>query len=139
VQLGPLAPYLSANLQHALERNISQPSASYPDAFGQVGTVLNLPRQHLRASVDLALVGPRGATQANTLFNNDRPYQLAPYARLDATLSSVGLHLLGVDRETRISATVRNALDARYSEPGFGGFDIPAQGRSVLVEVRQTF
>ena len=34
---------------------------------------------------------------------------------------------------------VRNLFDVRFSEPGYGGFDIPGMGRLVFVEARQAF
>jgi outer membrane receptor protein involved in Fe transport len=49
------------------------------------------------------------------------------------------LPLLGRELPTYLSLSVHNALDERYSEAGFGGFDTPAQGRSAFVEVKQTF
>jgi outer membrane receptor protein involved in Fe transport len=41
--------------------------------------------------------------------------------------------------KTRFLLSVRNLLDERHSEPGFGGFDLPATGRSFFFEVQQTF
>jgi len=38
-----------------------------------------------------------------------------------------------------VFASVRNLLDERHSEPGFGGFDAPALGRTMFLEIRQSF
>jgi hypothetical protein len=56
---------------------------------------------------------------------------------VDLAVTTRGLKVLSKEHETRLTLSARNLLDARYSEPGFGGFDLPNQGRTVMVELRQ--
>lgn len=111
----------------------------YPSAFGRVGVHLDLSQWHLRGTVSALIVGPRGATQANREYNNNHDYTLPTYARLDARLATADLAFLGEGRESRLALVGRNLLDSRYSEPSFGKFDVPALGRTLMVELSQSF
>ncbi len=137
-----LSPYLAANLCRALagEDAMSTGLPSYPGLSGTAGLdaeVLLQPRLHLTALV--RYVGARGATTQNILQNFTNAYELPSYTSTDLNLSTGRLALLGETTKTRFSLSVRNLLDERHSEPGFGGFDLPAPGRSVFFEVQQTF
>ncbi len=116
-----------------------QPPPAYPSLFGIVGVTGSVREAHLEGTAQLRAVGPRGSSQSNTLLNNDVRYTLKPFVNVDVTLQSTGLYLLSKDAETRLTASVRNLLDDRRSEPGYGGFDIPAFGRTFFFEVRQSF
>ncbi len=143
----PFAPYLTAtaqwNLLEATEERTAglDPSAPplYPGATLIAGTSLELWQLHTAVSAQVAVVGPRGASQSNVLLNNDVPYALPAYARVDLVLTSLGLALSPELKETRLQLAVKNLLDARYSEPGFGGFDLPMVGRSFSLELQQHF
>ncbi|MBN2574192.1 MAG: TonB-dependent receptor [Deltaproteobacteria bacterium] len=118
---------------------VSQPPASYPNAFGQLGADLAVPELHFHANGELRLVSTRGASQGNISLNNGQFYTLPAYSLLNLTVSSVGLPLLGQNTETRLLFGVRNLLDIRFSEPGHAGFDIPTLGRVFVMELRQRF
>jgi iron complex outermembrane receptor protein len=86
--------------------------------------------------VDVGWISARGASQSNIYLNNRVPYTLRSYFRLNAVLSTANLRLLGKGAETRFLLRGQNLLDARRSEPGYGGFDLPMLGRIVTVEAR---
>ncbi len=140
--VGRFSGYATVSLQRQIAggKLIGDPSAQYPNEFGTAGVTLGIPEARLRLNADLRWASARGATQSNVLLNNQAFYTLPAYAELDLTASTKDLHLMGDDKsETRILFSVRNVLDQRYSEPGFGGFDVPMLGRTFLLELRQTF
>lgn len=116
----------------------ARPPPLYPSHRFTAELNLALPEVHLAASGRLSQVGPRGSSQSNAYLNNDTPYSLPAYTTVDLHLSTVGLSVLGA-AQTAVSLSVRNLLDTRYSEPGFGGHDIPTLGRLALLELRQTY
>jgi iron complex outermembrane receptor protein len=105
-------------------------------AFGRLG--VSLPEIKLNWMSQMKWVGERGASQSNVALNNDELYTLPSYAVVDLTVSTLGLNFLG-GAQTVIALSVKNLFDTRYSEPGFGGFDIPNLGRTALLELRQSF
>lgn len=110
----------------------------YPNAM-LVGRVnVAAPELWLNFSGSGRWVGERGASQSNVALNNDEPYALPAYATADVSVSTMGLNFLG-GAQTTLALTVRNLLDVRYSEPGFGGFDVPNLGRTAHLELRQSF
>ncbi len=133
---------ISAYGSIALQRSIvdgklsTDPSASYPNAFGTVGADLDVPQVYLHLNAEVRAAGRRGATQGNIATNDDEPYSLPAYALLFMTLSTSNLHLLGGDAETRFLVSGRNLIGTRFNEPGYGGFDLPNLGRKVLVEMQ---
>ena len=64
---------------------------------------------------------------------------LEPYPKTMAFLDRMGAQVVGAGTSTTLMVGVRNLFDVRFSEPGYGGFDIPGIGRLVFVEVRQAF
>jgi outer membrane receptor protein involved in Fe transport len=131
--------YLVGCLQRMSGSDATDPPASFPNAFGRIGAELTAPELYFQANADLRLVSTRGAEQGNVTLNGGKFYTLPSYGMLNATVSSMGLHLLGKKTETRLLVGVRNLLDVRYSEPGYAGFDIPTLGRVFLMELRQVF
>ncbi|AKF04746.1 TonB-dependent receptor [Sandaracinus amylolyticus] len=122
-----------------LESGIStRPPPQYPSIFGASGFDVTISEIHVRAGAGVRWAGERGATQSNSLLNDGRAYTLDPYALIDLTLSTVDLRVLG-ESETRIVVAIRNLLDTRYSEPYFAGYDLPSQGRTMWIELRQVF
>jgi outer membrane receptor protein involved in Fe transport len=137
-----LAPYLTGNLLRRLSSDdqLGERVASFPELSAVLGLdaeVLLAPRLHVNGL--LRYVGPRGATTQNILQNFTNPYELPAYVSADVNLTTGRLSLLGETPKTRFALSLRNLLDERHSEPGFGGYDIPAAGRSVFFEVHQTF
>jgi outer membrane receptor protein involved in Fe transport len=115
------------------------PLELFPKRFGRLGANLEMRQLFFNLNAQLTWADERGASQSNIYLNNGTPYALPAYTSVDLSLSSLGLDLLGEAAETRISATVRNLLDARPFEPGFAGFDVPNQGRTFLIELRELF
>jgi iron complex outermembrane receptor protein len=133
--------YLTGCLQRTIANGelSNQPPASYPNAFGLLGVDLAVPELRFHVNGEVRWLSARGASQANISLNNEEPYTLPSYAVLNATVSSVGLHLLGQSTETRLLVGVRNLLNAQFSEAGYGGFDFPTLGRVFVMELRQLF
>jgi iron complex outermembrane receptor protein len=136
-----VTPYLRVNYFARLPNAAGQTALAeaYPELMGIAGLEAQVPHAYLRLTGDLMAVGPRGASQSNVRLNNDVPYSLPAYAELNLSVSTAGLHPLSDSSETRASLTVRNALDGRHDEAGYGGFDVRAPGRSFLLELRQVF
>lgn len=117
--------------------DLSLAPASFPNAQGVVGLNVAVPEAFLNANARLRAVGPRGATQSNALLNNGA-YELPGYVHVDLTVSTAGLNFLG-GSQTALAFTVRNLLDVRAPEPAFGGFDIPGAGRTMMLELKQSY
>jgi outer membrane receptor protein involved in Fe transport len=122
--------------------NLGQPGATitaYPSLMGSFGLDVDVPEAKLHFIGRIRYVGERGATQPNVLSNLGQAYSLPAYASVDLTVSTADLPLLGDEAKTRFLVTVRNLLDERHSDPGFGGYDVPALGRMAFLELRQSF
>ena len=113
--------------------------SEFPVATLFAGSTLFLPEAYMAVDLTMRLVGPRGASQSNLLLNNRDNYTLNTYATFDLTLTSLDILIFGPKYETKIMVAFRNLFDARYSDPGHGGFDIPAIGRSIAFRLAQTF
>lgn len=117
--------------------NLALAPTAFPNVMGVIGANLGIPEAHLNLNVRLRGVGPRGSTQSNALLANG-VYELPGYGHLDASVSTLGLNFLG-GSQTSVAFTVRNLFDARENEPGFGGFDTPSMGRTMMLEVKQAY
>ena len=111
--------------------------ASFPNLQGVAGLNLSVPEAFVNLNARVRGVGPRGSTQSNALLNNG-PYELPGYVHVDLSISTIGLNFLG-GSQTSLAFTVRNLLDTREVEPGFGGFDIPGRGRTMMLEIKQAY
>ncbi len=118
---------------------IEGPAPQYPNVMATAGLSARAPALHLSGNLHLRYVGARAASQSNILRNNEKAYELPAYATVDVTIQSAGWYLLGDGAETQARLHVRNLLDNHYSEPGFGGFDIPSLGRMIMLELHQSF
>ncbi len=142
-----IAPYASvavnARVAHAEKgRQVYETETKlplYPFVFALGGVDVRIPEIYSSVNVHARLVGARGAAQGNVLHNDIKPYTLPRYATVDVTLSSLRANLLGDGSETAASLSIKNILDERHSEPGFGGFDVPTIGRSMAVNVTHRF
>jgi iron complex outermembrane receptor protein len=107
------------------------PTASYPRLVARVSW------QYLHAGLgQFALsarhVSPRRASKANSQENLLRPYQLAAYALADANWQrSLGRHT--------VALRVSNLFDRQYAEPGYGGIDLPGEGRTATISYSYRF
>jgi outer membrane receptor protein involved in Fe transport len=139
---GRLSLLAAGTLQKTLlddeEASSDLPPAMYPNATGLGRLNLNVPELYFNLNTQVRWVGPRGSSQSNAALNNYTAYMLPAYATWDVTVASVGLNFLG-GAQTTLSVGVRNLLDRRYSEPGFGGFDVPNLGRTAVIELRQAY
>jgi outer membrane receptor protein involved in Fe transport len=139
--LGPCKPFLTGAAVARLSRQklLLAAPAAYPNLVATAGSELALLAERLILVIRARYVGRRGATPSNVIFNLDQPYSLAPFTTVDATATAARLYLLGERSETRFMLSATNLLDQRWSEPGFGGYDLPSLGRRVLFEMRQAF
>jgi outer membrane receptor protein involved in Fe transport len=135
-----LRPYASASLQRTLAGGSidTPPPSLYPNLWLRAGAETDVPELHVRATAQVRWIGARGASQGNILLNNNRPYQLAGYARVDLTLASTGWRPIAAGPEVQVMLRAQNLLDDRHSLPGFGGMDLPSLGRAVMIEIGYT-
>jgi iron complex outermembrane receptor protein len=112
---------------------------AYPEARGAIGVDIDFERPDLHLNTRVNVVGPRGATAINAVFNGGHDYSLPGYTTVDFALTTGPLPLLGDEAWTTLALSAHNLFDQRHSEPGFGGYDLPAPGRRALFELRQTF
>jgi iron complex outermembrane receptor protein len=138
----------TAYLRFALDRPLEhlrhpdlfgQPLPLYPSFTASLGGQLRVPEVRSLLHGQLRLVGKRGSSADNTRLNLGEPYALPGYALLKVGISSEPLALLAKAGKTAFSLQVRDVLDARPMEPGFGGIDIPTPGRQFWLDVRHTF
>lgn len=137
------SPYLNFNLQGSFDDTLdgslkfSTVAYAYPTISVAAGLNVELPEIFMNANAQVSVFGPRGASSSNIVFNNYKTYELPPYARLDLALNTINLKWLGPQTDTRLRLRIMNLFDARPSEPGFTGFDVPTIGRTMMLELRQ--
>jgi iron complex outermembrane receptor protein len=91
-------------------------------------------RMHPGGYARFSYVGPRTASDQNAALAG-ASYQLPAYGVLDLALTAREEFWEG--RASRLGVKVENVLDHRYVNPGFGGLDLPALGRSFLLTFAQ--
>ncbi|MBC7793601.1 MAG: TonB-dependent receptor plug domain-containing protein, partial [Clostridia bacterium] len=133
---GATVPWTRGEDRDGTPRPTQAGAASFPTYWTRAGGSLRIWPLHAMLTAQVRVVGERRSTSGNTLLNNLTQYDLSSYATVDITLASLGLQLLD-NNETRIVFSVKNVADTRWSEPGFGGFDIPSIGRVWAIELRQ--
>jgi outer membrane receptor protein involved in Fe transport len=138
---GPFRPFLGASYIEAVDgpQKSYEAIIGFPELSGVVGADLEVPKLPLFLNGRLRFVGERGASEFNVIYNGRERYTLPSYFTIDAAITTDGLPLLGEGALTYFSLSGRNMLDKRYSEAGFGGFDVPAPRASGFFEARQTF
>ena len=107
----------------------------YPNFLVRLTALGRIPGVPLRVGLSAVEVGARRSTEINSLENGGQ-YTLAPYTLLDASLSSVGVHLVG-EHETVLMFSARNVLATTGPDPGFSGFDYPLWGPTFWLQARQ--
>ena len=98
----------------------------YPSLTAHLRWQFRLPQGH-SLSLVARYASMRRATDSNIRENVIHAYALPAYTLLDATWNRVWRGQAGA--QFRLRASVRNLLDQRYAEPGFGGVDIPGTKR----------
>ncbi len=116
-------------------RLLADDNPIYPEYVFRTGAMAKLPKLPLRLSAAAMVVTRRRSSDDNTLEAGER-YDLAPYALVDAGLSTVGLGFWGY-RETTAALSVRNLTNTRAADPGFAGVDYPLAPRTVYLQIRQ--
>ncbi len=135
--LGRVNPFFSGAWVTSAD---DQPIVAYPELVGAAGAdVVFVEKPRLALDVRYRWVGKRRANPPNEIYNSGLSYSLPAYGTADLTVSCKGLPILGKDSHTDVFASIHNLLDERHSEPGFGGFDVPAPGRTMFLEIRQSF
>ena len=137
--LGAFYPYAVGSLTRSAFDSLQggRAPALYPPAYGYAGIDLDPVSSYFGANIEWRWTGPRGGSQGNVYTNDSRPYNLPAYSDLGATLRLKQMRLLSPTLETRVLLSVRNILDRRRLEPGFGGIDIPQPGRTFLLSLHQ--
>ncbi len=88
---------------------------------------------HLAA--EFSAVGPRLASETNSI-ERFQGYSLPAYGVLSLSAALLDRKWVA-GRNTSLRLRVDNVLDTRFADPGVGGVDLPAVGRSVLLSLTQ--
>ena len=115
------------------------PPPLFPSGMGVFSADVDIPEIYLHINAQGRVVGPRGSSQSNTALNNNVPYTLPTYGTADITISTTRIQPTGSNSDLLFLISVRNLADQRFSDPGFGGYDMPTLGRTLYFEARQTF
>jgi iron complex outermembrane receptor protein len=118
---------------------VQNPPPLFPSGMGVFSFDLDVPEIYLHFNVQGRVVGPRGSSQSNTALNNNVPYTLPTYGTADITISTTKLQPTGSNSDLLFLISLRNLADQRFSDPGFGGYDMPTLGRTLYFEARQIF
>ncbi|WP_263572571.1 TonB-dependent receptor plug domain-containing protein [Roseateles oligotrophus] len=81
-------------------------------------------------ATELLYASKRHASFSNAFANFLTPYSLAPSTRLNLVWTQV------LYNSHEVQLRLDNALNANYSEPGYGSVDFPGRGRSALLSYR---
>lgn len=101
------------------------PTASYPRLMARVSWQYLHP-QWGQLALAVRHVSPRRASKVNSQEHFLKPYQLAAYTLADANwLYTAGSH--------QVALRVANLFNRAYTEPGYGGVDLPAPGRTAAL------
>jgi outer membrane receptor protein involved in Fe transport len=133
--------YVNLSLQYTL-RNIGEEgyyadligheNTVYPPLIVNAGVLGRVPRLPLRLTFEASYVSSRRASDSNIL-ENGASYELSPYVLLGGSVAAYDLKPFK-NKKTTLMVTLRNLLDARGPEPGFGGIDYPLPPRTVMLE-----
>jgi iron complex outermembrane receptor protein len=107
----------------------------YPTYQAHCALEWRIPVVEVWVSPEISVVGARTASQSNALETNEA-YTLPAYVYTAVAVSSPNLHLLG-DRETRLTARLRDVLDDGHADPGFAGLDVPTRGFDAWLMLQQ--
>jgi iron complex outermembrane receptor protein len=94
-----------------------------------------LPFFGLKLSAEVSYIGPRPASFSNALIRGSS-YDLDGYVYTALSLSTAG-RIIIPHRETSIALRVSNVVNWIWTEPGFGGVDVPAPGLTAFLTVIQ--
>ena len=97
-------------------------SALFPELQAHLTALWTTPWWGVRIAPELSYVGRRSASQSNALEQGD-VYYLPGYL-YSALAISTSRKLVG-ERDTGLTLRLANLLAQKYSEPGFGGVDVP--------------
>jgi iron complex outermembrane receptor protein len=107
----------------------------YPRWMLHAGTIGQPPGLPVRAAFQASYIGPRQASDTNTLLNGG-PYRLPSYLLFEARLSTIGFHLFGMkSHETSFALSGKNLLDVMGPVPGSSGVDYPLAPRSFFLQM----
>jgi iron complex outermembrane receptor protein len=143
LSLSRFNPYVSATMQRTPSKTdragrTSDTLALYPKYWVLAGVGVDVPEAFFHLEATARFVGPRGSSASNEFLAGER-YSLAAYTLVDAVARSHALKPFGEKLETRVTAQVRNLLDKKWSEPGFGGIDIPSLGRTFMLGIQEAY
>lgn len=115
----------------------------YPRVMTTATANIRVPSAKLQGHVAYRFVGERIPSQSNllaagTVVQDNPQYTLPSYNVLDLAVSSLPMNVQSLGR---IVGTIKleNIFDARYSEIGFNGIDVPNLGRVAWVRARLEF
>lgn len=115
---------------------LSTQPPGYPIWRSDVQLGVRLPDYFLEAALSCQLVGMRKSSVANIRAAGEDAYYLPTYAIFDLNIRTLNLRLIG-DRLTEISVKFSNLFNAKYSNPGNLGVDIPGMPFTFFVTLKQ--
>ncbi|HZH04976.1 MAG TPA: TonB-dependent receptor [Myxococcaceae bacterium] len=136
--------YLSADFQRPIRESgdvgyranlVGSRTDVAPRVQARAGILTPVPGAPLRVGLEAVYASSRRATDENVLQRGE-PYALPSYLRLNASLSTVGLKLVG-QKETAVRLSAYNAFDSRDADPGYSGVDYPLRPFGLRLELRQ--
>ncbi|MCO7226997.1 TonB-dependent siderophore receptor [Pleionea sp. CnH1-48] len=120
---------------------VSDQTRLYPQTILSTGISKKLKALPLRWFITSLYIDERAADKSNLPFlpiGSQQEYFLPSYNIVDLGIATFNWYPLG-NNETQVRLKLKNALDKRYVEPGFGGIDVPGIGREIRLSFSQIF
>jgi iron complex outermembrane receptor protein len=95
-----------------------------------------IPFWGLKLSAEVSYIGPRSSSFSNALIKGSAYDTDSGYVYTALTLSTAG-RIIIPKRETNLALRVTNVANWIWTEPGFGGIDVPAPGVTAFLTIIQ--
>ena len=120
-------------------------TVAFPQTMMNANLTLDLHWVSTYVNVEFQQIGERTGWPLNFVTErlaSENRYTLDAYNLVNVSISSYPLNLFDEDSTTKISLTIRNALEEEFVYPGFQpsyGIDLPGEPRNMFVSVEQSF
>lgn len=112
-------------------------SEMFPSGTVTTGLSAPLPGVPLDLYVEGRYTSSMKPSEANFFRNSGVDYEIPPSLLLDMALTTRELRLF--DQPASVALKVANLLNTTHTYPGFAGIDIPGEGLSLQIHMRQWF
>jgi iron complex outermembrane receptor protein len=130
-----VARTVSESYKFTQATNTQVTNALYPAVQAHGSADWAIPFVGLHLFGEVTFISERSASQSNAVLSGSA-YTLPAYVTTSAALSTGPRKFFG-DRETTVSLRCSNLLNTIWSDSGFAGVDVPAQGRTFLLTLVQ--